>query len=287
VPGKDGIVRQGDGGFEARGKFSDYALACQKNTSNDAMNMFVNLSKNLKLIGLLSLCAPIFSFAYTTLAIADTAIETETAQIGKNGEIGISQSYEYAHSKDGSSGGTLTQFEYGLSDRAEILIEPFFYTWDQPKGEPKVEGLGDLEITPSYMFFRETTWAPAILAAVKFKVPTGSKKAGSSGKFDYMPYLIFGKHISGWTLNANLGLNITTPESGGTYGKTGTWSLEAEREIAPKTTIFLEGFSTEEGVKTASTALEYQWTDHFNSFATVSYTEKREGILRLGINLGY
>jgi hypothetical protein len=220
-------------------------------------------------------------------AFADTAIETETAQIGKKGQIGFSQAYEYATSKDGTSGGTLTQFEYGLSDRAEILVEPFFYTWDHPKGESTVDGPGDLEITPSYMVVREDNWVPAILTAFKLKVPIGSKKAGSSGEFDYMPYLIFGQHYSGWTFNANLGINFTTPPDGGKYGQTGTWAFEVEREIAPNLTTFVEVFSTEESVKTVSTALEYKWTDHLNTFGTVGYTEEHEGIFRAGFNLEY
>ena len=39
-------------------------------------------------------------------AHANTAIETETAHLGKQGAYAFSQSYEYARSKDGKSGGT-------------------------------------------------------------------------------------------------------------------------------------------------------------------------------------
>lgn len=226
----------------------------------------------------------ILSFGQVFPAHADTAIETETAQIGKQGDIGVSQSFEYAHAKDGTSGGTLTQFEYGLSDRAEILIEPFFYTWDHPKGESKVDGLGDLEITPSYLVVFEDRWIPSILVAFKLKVPFGSEKAGGSGEFDYLPYFIFGQHYGDWIFNANLGVNITTPVDGGEYGKTLTWAAEAEREIAPNTTLFIEGFSTEDHVKTVSTALEYQLTDHYNTFGAFSYTEADESIFRFGLN---
>ena len=40
---------------------------------------------------------------------ADTAIETETAQIGKQGDIGVSQAYQYGRARDGTSGETVTQ----------------------------------------------------------------------------------------------------------------------------------------------------------------------------------
>ena len=72
-----------------------------------------------------------------SVGYADTAIETETAQIGKKGDFAVSQAYQYARATDGTSGESVTQFEYALSDRAEILVEPFFYTFDHPKGEKK------------------------------------------------------------------------------------------------------------------------------------------------------
>lgn len=174
-----------------------------------------------------------------------------------------------------------------MSDRSEILIEPFFYTWDHPKDESKVDGLGDLEITPSYEVVLEDHWVPAILTALKVKIPTGSEKAGSSGKFDYMPYLIFGQHYGGWTFNANLGMNFVSLPDGEGFGRTTTWCLETEREIAPRLTNFLEVFSTEDHVQTASTALEYQWNEHLNTFGAVGYTKEHEAIFRLGFNLGY
>lgn len=224
---------------------------------------------------------------YASPARADTAIETETAQIGKKGQIGFSQSYEYVNGRDGTSGGTLTQFEYGVSDRSEILIEPFFYTWDHPKGSPKVDGLGDLEITPSYEVVLEDHWVPAVLAAFKLKVPTGSTNAGSSGRPDYLPYIIVGQHFGDWIVNANLGVNFVTPPDGQSYGRTVTWAVEAQRDILPDLTMFIEGFSTEDHVRTASAALEYEWTEHMNAFASAGYAESHEGIFRLGVNLEY
>jgi hypothetical protein len=167
------------------------------------------------------------------------------------------------------------------------LIEPFFYVWDHPDGESKVDGAGDLELTPSYLVVTENGWTPAILVAFKLKVPTGSDKAGGSGEYDYFPYLIFGQHFGGWTFNANLGVNYVTSPDGGPRARTTVWDLEAEREIAPKWTGFYEVFSAEDAVKTVSTALQYQWSDHVNTFGAVGYTEADDIILRFGFNLEY
>lgn len=228
---------------------------------------------------ILAVCAP--------AAFANTAIETETAQIGAKGDIGFSQSVEYAKARDGKSGGTLTQFEYGLSDRAEILIEPFFYQWEKPDDGEKTSGLGDLELTPSYKVVLEDGLIPDILVATKLKVPTASTKSGGTRKYDIFPYLIFGQHYAGWTFNSNLGVNFAKPAEGGAYERKVVWDVEAEREIAPNWTAFFEVFSAEEGVKTASTALQYQIGKHFNAFLAVGYNEDHEVIVRPGFNLEF
>lgn len=196
-----------------------------------------------------------------TFAHADTAIETETAQIGKQGEWNFSQSYEYEHARDGTGQGTLTQFEYAISDRSEILIEPFFYQKLSPRGEPSTSGPGDLEITPSYMVVLEEGWVPAVLLAFKVKVPTRAKRVEGTGKYDYFPYLILGQHYAGWTFNANLGMNFAGREGASGYDRTVVWDLEAEREVLPKLTLFVEAFSAEDAVRTVSMSAEYQFTD--------------------------
>src|SRR5689334_7679475 len=117
-------------------------------------------------------CTVLASWAlWPALAQADTAIETETAQIGKQGDMNVSQSLEMEQAPDGRAAGTLTQFEYGITDRSEILIEPFFQMWELPKGEKSSHGFGDLELTPSYEFVVEDGWVPALLLAFKLKVP--------------------------------------------------------------------------------------------------------------------
>lgn len=175
-----------------------------------------------------------------------------------------------------------------MSDRAELLIEPFFYTFEHPRNESKVQGLGDLEITPSYEFVLEHGWVPAILAAFKLKVPTGSKDAGGSGKFDYLPYFILGQHYRDWTFNCNVGINVVTPQDRGQkYKKADTWALEAERDITPNLGVLAEVFSTEDRVKTASGALEYKWNKVLNTFGVVGYTQDHESIFRIGFNLRY
>ncbi len=237
-------------------------------------------ARHVKSVATALLCCTSFA------AFADTAIETETAQIGAQGEANFSQAFEFEHASDGTAQGTLTQYEYGITDRAEILIEPFFYVGISPRGEKTVSGLGDLEITPSYMVIQENSWVPAVLTAFKVKVPTGSKKVEGTGKFDFYPYLIFGQHYGGFTFNANIGINFAKPEEGGAYERTTVWDLEAERQLTPKLSMIAEVFSAEDAVKTVSVAAEYQVTKRVNFFGAIGRTEEHSNVFRVGFNVG-
>lgn len=114
-------------------------------------------------------------FSLIGTANADLVLETETAELGKKGDWLFSQAIQVDHEKDGGrSIFTVNQYEYALTSKAEILIEPFFYEWNNPKSGRTVDGVGDLEITPSYMVMidDEKSWLPAALLAFKLKVPT-------------------------------------------------------------------------------------------------------------------
>jgi hypothetical protein len=230
------------------------------------------------------------ALTFSARALADTAIETETAQIGARGEMNISNAIEGEKASDGKALGTLTQFEYGITDRCEILIEPFFQQWEFPDGEPSTHGRGDLEITPSYEVVREVGGRPALLLAMKLKVPTGSKPDFSTGEYDYFPYIILGKHMGDWTMNANLGVDfITKSVVDGDVIEPGhdqiVWDLEFEREVAHDTTMFMEAYSAEEGIITGSMAVEHQFTRHFNLFLAAAYDEDGTYLVRTGFNI--
>ena len=97
------------------------------------------------------IAAPCIALAFAIRLRADTVLETETAELGAKGTGLVSNSVQFEKDRDGKTAFTLTQFEYGITDRCEILIEPFFHEWIRPKGGPSIHGMGDIEITPSYM----------------------------------------------------------------------------------------------------------------------------------------
>lgn len=74
-----------------------------------------------------------------------------------------------------------------------------------PKGGESSSGVGDVEVTYSYMIKKESGVWPAILLAQKVKIPTASNRDIGTGKFDYQSYAIIGKTWGAVELNINLG----------------------------------------------------------------------------------
>ncbi len=226
---------------------------------------------------------------------ADTVLETETAELGRKGEGLFSFSVQFEKDKDGNTTQfTLTQLEYALSDRAEILIEPFFQEWDQPKGAKRFHGAGDLEITPSYMIVLEKPYIPAIVLAFKLKVPTARNRDIGTGKYDYLPYIIFGKTYGKWVFNVNIGYNfITSPSKDEHLNNQFIYDFSVERKITDKWSIFAEVFansspaSGSRGTFSGAIATEYQFGNHFNAFVSVGYDTDRLFNVRPGFNIPF
>jgi Putative MetA-pathway of phenol degradation len=226
-------------------------------------------------------------------AHADTVLETETAELGVQHEWLMSNSIQFEKAPDGRTRFTLFQYEYALTDRAEILIEPFFQEWDSPKGSQKFNGPGDLEITPSYMVSLEGDHAPAVVLAFKIKVPTGKTPDISTGKYDYYPYVILGKHYGDWTFNANIGVDFIGRVDGENLRDQGILDFSAERKISNKLSLYAEVFgntSPAEGVRgtvAGALAMEYQVSDHFNYFVSMGYDSDHLFNVRPGFNIHF
>ena len=238
------------------------------------------------------LAALFLGMALTIPLHADTVLETETAELGKKGEGLFSASVQFEKDKDGNrTAFTLNQIEYALTDRAEILIEPFFQEWQKPKGGKWSSGMGDLEITPSYMIVLEKPYVPAIVLAFKLKVPTATNPDIGTGEYDYYPYFIFGKKIGHWLFNANFGYDIITSPAGEKLSNQFIYDLSIEREITDKWSVFVEVFANtkptvgEKGTFSGAVATEYKITNHFNMFVSVGYDTDQLMNVRPGFNI--
>ncbi len=230
---------------------------------------------------------------YVLPAHADTVLETETAELGAQNEWLVSNSIQFEKGPDGRARFTLFQYEYAISDRAEILIEPFFQEWVSPKGGEKFHGPGDLEITPSYMVSLEGDRAPAVVLALKVKVPTGKTPDIGTGKYDYFPYVILGKHYGDWTFNANIGVDFIGKVDGENLRDQGILALSAERKVSNKLSFYTEIFGNTSpaagvrGTVAGAVAMEYQVSEHFNYFVSMGYDSDHLYNIRPGFNIHF
>ena len=242
----------------------------------------------------LPLFVPACAVVTTGLLHADLVLETETAELGVKGDSLISTALQVERSKDGGLAYfTVNQYEYAITDRSEILIEPFFYEWDKPKHGPAYSGVGDLEITPSYMMMLDDphSWLPAALAAFKLKVPTATNRNIGTGEFDYQPYIILGKNIGPWIWNANIGYDFVTHVKGERLKDQFIYDLSVQRNITERLGLYAEIFSNsspafgEKGTFAGAIAAEYKFNEHFNVYTSLGYDTDSVTTLRSGFNI--
>ncbi|HEV7797512.1 MAG TPA: hypothetical protein VGO73_05125, partial [Pyrinomonadaceae bacterium] len=135
--------------------------------------------RTIGLLALLVLTAP------CALVRAQQPLETETARPPKKGAFEVQTSFEWQRSKEGTERAVPFAFEYGITDRLSIMVEPVFYTAIRPKVGTRATGIGDLEVTLSYLFAREKGWRPALAIAGEVKAPTARNALIGSRKTDF------------------------------------------------------------------------------------------------------
>ena len=135
-------------------------------------------------------------------------LETETARLLKQGNAKIGAAFEYQTSQAGKEYAAPLVLGYGITDRIELVIEPVPNTKIQSVGITPATGIGDAEITLSYLLSFENPSFPAIALAGEIKIPTAKNTLIGTGKTDYAFYLIGSKNIGGVDLHANINYTI-------------------------------------------------------------------------------
>ena len=167
-------------------------------------------------------------------------LETETARpIGK-GTLELGGNFEFQHSSDGDETALPFAIEYGLTNRFELLVEPVAFTAIRPKAGTNATGVGDLEVTATYLLSRERGGAPALAFAGEVKLPTARNTLIGTGKTDLAGYLIASKWLGRFDTHANLGYTIVGRPSGAQLKNIFNFALAAERSLGKTSELFGE-----------------------------------------------
>jgi hypothetical protein len=174
------------------------------------------------LIGLLALSA-----SFEPLR-AQQPLETETARPPQKGAFEVQTAFEYQTSKEGTGRALPFAFEYGITDRLSLTVEPVFYTAIRPKVGTRATGAGDLEITLEYLFARERRRLPALAIAGEVKAPTARSILIGTRKTDFALYLIASKRAGKFDTHANVGYTIVGKPAGAQLTNFFNFSLAEE-----------------------------------------------------------
>jgi hypothetical protein len=167
-------------------------------------------------------------------------LETETARPLRRGELEVGAGYEFQHSREGDEIAIPFGFEYGLTNRLGLLVEPVPYTAIRPELGTSATGAGDLEVTLSYLVAGETSHRPALAVALEEKIPTARNSLIGTGKPDHAAYLIASKRLGAFELHSNVAYTIVGVPNGQSISNRITGALATEFNWTPSTLLYGE-----------------------------------------------
>jgi hypothetical protein len=155
-------------------------------------------------------------------------LETETARPLGRHVWELSGNFEYQLSSEGRESAVPFAVEYGLTDRLELLAEPVAWTAISPKAGAHATGVGDLEVTMTWLARAETARTPAFALAGELKIPTAHDSLIGTGKTDAAVYLIGSRRRGRLDTHANLSYTMVGRPAGATLKNIFGFALGAE-----------------------------------------------------------
>ncbi|MEP7064528.1 MAG: transporter [Gemmatimonadota bacterium] len=180
----------------------------------------------------------------TGIVAAQQPLETETARLPSRGTALIGLTYEFQTSTQGQEHALPFTFEYGMTDRLALLIEPVFFTAIRPKSGRAATGLGDLEATLQFLVRDETEGFPALALAAEVKLPTARDTLIGTRRTDFTPYLIASKRIGKVDAHANLGYSFVGKPANINVQNTLNFALAVEDNVTARFTLMAEVLAT-------------------------------------------
>jgi hypothetical protein len=184
--------------------------------------------------------AALLCVAFSSTLIASQPLETETARLLPAGMFKLEAVFETQTSKEGRERAWPLVVEYGLTDRTEITIEPVFATAIRHRNSPSASGPGDLEVTVTHLFQRESRTTPALAGAGEVKLPTAHNRLIGTGKTDYTLWGIVSKRFSRIDLHGNLGYTVVGRPAGTHLNNIFNYAVAEEFHYSPKFDLVAE-----------------------------------------------
>src|SRR5262249_53097699 len=166
--------------------------------------------------------------------------EPERARPARRGVLSMEANYELQTSSDGTEVAVPLAFEYGLTDRLELMAEPVPYTSIQPRDASTVSGVGDVEVTLSDLIHSESRHVPALALAGELKIPAAEAPLIGSDHYDWTTYLIGSKRFGSLDVHANVGYTVVGHPSDLHVNNTLDYALAAEYFVSRRWCVVAE-----------------------------------------------
>ncbi|MEA2165897.1 MAG: hypothetical protein QOK37_4024 [Thermoanaerobaculia bacterium] len=165
---------------------------------------------------------------------ASQPLETETARLLPAGVFKFELTGEYQTSSDGTERSVPLVFEYGLTPRTEIAVEPVFATSIRSKSGSAANGPGDLEVTLTHLLLPEGSSTPAFALAGEIKLPTAKNRQIGTGKTDLTAWAIASKRFGRVDIHGNLGYTIIGKPAGAQLKNIISYAAAGEMHVSPR-----------------------------------------------------
>ena len=201
-------------------------------------------TNRIRLPACLSLVTSIASVCH-----ASQPLETESARLLKRGSVFVAAGFERQSSTAGTEAATPFAFEYGITDRLEIAVEPVAYSSIHDRGILSQTGPGDMEITLTRLLAPELAGRPAFAIAGEVKLPTARNARIGTGKADYAAFAIASKRVGAWDTHANLGYTFIGRPQGVAVNNVASFALAEEFHRSARFDVVAEVFGSTAAAK--------------------------------------
>jgi hypothetical protein len=219
-------------------------------------------------------------------------LETEESKPLARGVVHAGAGLEFQTSKEGTETALPFAWEYGLTNRMTLLIEPVGFTRIRPKVGSRATGFGDLEVTLFYQLMPERSGLPSISISGEIKIPTARNSLIGTGKTDFTPYLIASKRTGRFFTSVNLSYTFIGKPRGVDASNLFNYALGTMFAASPRSILFgeiygntsaLGGAETPEGTTVNAGSSELAGGETVGAVG-YGYYMKKDLLLSLGVS---
>lgn len=188
------------------------------------------------------------------IVFAGQPLETETARQVPAGWLQTESVFEFQTSSSGKEYDLPFALEYGVTDRLNLLVEPVLFTAIRPSNGQNATGVGDVELTLSYLAVTEGAVVPALAPAFELKLPTAKNRSIGTGETDYRFLLIASKRFGPFDTHANFGYTLLGSPSGANFDNIFDYAFAVEYKLTTSLDVVAEVLGNTAATSTADTA---------------------------------